>query len=99
MRVRQRDISYDRVDGDRREHPALGVDSADDGGLGLDLDGSAEEAGTQDARLMVDWRSARSPENRPESGSAWTVSDPLRGTRSESLRTVRNPRTTYPISA
>src|SRR6266702_1592529 len=50
------------------------------------------------ARLTVDWRSARSPENRPESGSAWTVSDPLTGTRNESLRTVRNPRTTYPIS-
>ena len=47
---------------------------------------------------MVDWRSARSPANRPESGSALTVSDPLKGTRNESLRTVRNPRTTYPIS-
>jgi len=38
------------------------------------------------------------PENRPESGSALTVSDPLKGTRNESLRTVRNPRTTKPIS-
>src|ERR1700757_2157430 len=54
--------------------------------------------GPRRARLMVDGWSARSPENRPESGSALTASDPLRGTRSESLRTVRNPRTTYPIS-
>ena len=50
------------------------------------------------ARLTVDRWSSRSPENRPESGSAWTVSDPLNGTRSESLRTVRNPRTAYAIS-
>ena len=49
-------------------------------------------------RLMVDWWSTRSPVKRPESGSAWTVSDPLKGTRKESLRTVRNPRTAYAIS-
>ena|GEM_PF-2554202 len=47
---------------------------------------------------MVDWWSTRFPVNRPESGSAWTVSDPLKGTRKESLRTVRNPRTAYAIS-
>jgi len=42
------DSSYDRVDRDRRQHPAIAVDSADDGGLSLNLDGSAEEAGTKD---------------------------------------------------
>ena len=49
-------------------------------------------------RLMSDLSRTRSPVNRPESGSSWTVSDPLRGTRKESLRTVRNPRTVYAIS-
>ena len=43
------------------------------------------------ARLMVDWRSARSPGTDPSPDPAWTVSDPLKGTRNESLRTVRNP--------
>jgi len=30
-----------------------GVDSADDGGLDLDLDGSTEEAGTQDREVRM----------------------------------------------
>ena len=48
--------------------------------------------------LTVDWRRTRSPVKRPESRSAWTASDPLKGMRKESLRTVRNPRTAYMIS-
>jgi len=47
---------------------------------------------------MVNGWSVRFPENRPESGSARMVSDPLKGTRSEFPRTVSNPRTTYAIS-
>jgi len=42
------DSSYDRVNRHRRAHPAFVVDSADNRGLGRDLDGSAEEAGTKD---------------------------------------------------
>lgn len=49
-------------------------------------------------RLIVDWWRMRSPVKRPESGSAWTASDPDKGTRKESLRTVRNPCTPYVIS-
>jgi len=48
--------------------------------------------------LTVDWRRTRSPVKRPDSRSAWTASDPLKGMRKESLRTVRNPRTAYTIS-
>ena len=49
-------------------------------------------------RLIVDWWRMRSPVKRPESGSAWTASDPDKGTRKESLRTVRNPCSPYVIS-
>jgi hypothetical protein len=92
------DISQDCVDRDRREYPALAVDSADDGDSASIWTVALKRLAPRTARLMADWRSARSPENRPESGSALTVSDPLKGTRNESLRTVRNPRTTKPIS-
>jgi proton-translocating NAD(P)+ transhydrogenase subunit alpha len=71
MRVPSPGTGYDRVDGDRREHPPLGVDSADDGGLGLDLDGSEEQAAQQAAlaaqiaRFDVVITTAQVPGRRP----------------------------------
>jgi hypothetical protein len=49
-------------------------------------------------RLMAAGRSTRFPLKGPGPGSARTVSDPRNGTRSESRRTVRKPRTSYSMS-
>ena len=74
------------------------VDSADDGGFGRDLDGGGEKGGTKDRSADGGLVEDEVPVKRPESRSAWIVSDPLKGMRKESLRTVRNPRTAYAIS-